>query len=141
MGPVKRLLRLTPAEAGLLARAWVALASTRLALWWRRTAEVDAPSRTAPAPPPGPAASGAVPPPEVRAVAWAVTHAARLIPAATCLTQAIAARRLLAARGIASQVRVGVARGGDGRLLAHAWLEHDGATVLGGTDRDYAPLR
>jgi hypothetical protein len=137
MPSLRRLLRLTPSEVALLASAWSALAATRLTLSWRGTAHLDAP----PAQPGAPGAPSAMDRDEVRRVTWAVTHAARLVPAATCLTQAIAARRLLAQHGVRSDLRIGVARAGDGRMQAHAWLECDGTTILGHSEREYAQLR
>jgi hypothetical protein len=43
----------------------------------------------------------------------------------TCLPRGLCLRLLLARRGIAGILRIGVARDGE-RLLAHAWIEHDG---------------
>jgi hypothetical protein len=64
-------------------------------------------------------------------VARRVRRAARLVPRATCLSQAIAARVLLASSGRASQVRFGVTAPTGSRLEAHAWLECDGEVVIG----------
>ena len=137
MPSLRRLLRLTPSEVALLASAWSGLAAARLSLSWRGTAPLDAPpARPSPSGDPSVTDQG-----EVRRVTWAVRHAARLVPAATCLTQAIAARRLLARRGIRSDLRIGVARESDGKMRAHAWLECDGVTILGQADREYAQLR
>ena len=71
---------------------------------------------------------------------WAIRTAAARIPGATCLTQALAAKYQLERSGHNAQLHLGVAKE-DGRLLAHAWLECDGETVLGGEIADrYAPL-
>lgn len=67
---------------------------------------------------------------EVTEVVRGVERAARRIPGATCLSQALTAWLMLRRRSIASTLRIGVARA-DARLSAHAWLEHDGAIVLG----------
>lgn len=69
-------------------------------------------------------------------IAWAVTTAARFVPKATCLTQALAAQRLLRAAGHPSTIRIGVAREDDGRFLAHAWLMSGDHVVIGGAARD-----
>ena len=63
-------------------------------------------------------------------LARAVETAARPIPAATCLTQALAAQILLARNGHASTLRIGVLTA-NGRFKAHAWLEHAGRIVIG----------
>jgi hypothetical protein len=80
--------------------------------------------------------------PPVTQLAWLVTVAGRYSPAtATCLTEALALSWLLSRRGIATNIRIGVAhRHGD--LAAHAWLEQDGRVILGKEDAAaYAPLR
>jgi hypothetical protein len=63
-------------------------------------------------------------------VAWAITNAARFVPRATCVTQALAARILLARRGFASEVCYGVGRPRE-RVIAHAWLESGGRVIVG----------
>jgi transglutaminase superfamily protein len=63
-------------------------------------------------------------------VEWAISVASRIVPAATCLTQALALHRLLARFGYASVVQVGVQRC-DGHFSAHAWVEHEGQSFLG----------
>ena len=65
-------------------------------------------------------------------LAWAVSAAARRIPRATCLTQALALQALLTREGHDASLRLGVARGELGSLEAHAWLESGGRVVIGG---------
>lgn len=66
-----------------------------------------------------------------RDVGWAVTRAARYVPfRAVCLPQAMAARAMLARRGIASTLHFGAAPGDDS-VLAHAWLDAGGIEVTG----------
>jgi hypothetical protein len=67
---------------------------------------------------------------EVLRVNRAISRAARLVPQATCLTQALTMHTLLGRRGIVTQLRIGVTKEPNGRLLAHAWLERDGATLM-----------
>jgi hypothetical protein len=66
-------------------------------------------------------------------IAWAVNAAARLVPARTCLTDALAADVMLCRRGYQSFLRIGVKKrkGGAGPLEAHAWVESDGSIVAG----------
>jgi hypothetical protein len=64
-------------------------------------------------------------------LAWAVRAAARRVPSASCLTQALALQTLLGEVGIGADLRIGVARDPDGAFRAHAWLEHDGRVVIG----------
>lgn len=58
-----------------------------------------------------------------------------------CLSQALAARWLLARDGYPTTLHLGVRQGAAG-IEAHAWLEHDDRIVLGGTDSRalYVPL-
>ena len=76
-------------------------------------------------------------------IAWAVRHAARPVPFAHCLTQALALQYLLARQGSESVIRVGMLAGGDGTIDAHAWVLHEGQVLIGGNDRSlssYATL-
>ena len=73
---------------------------------------------------------------ELRRVSWGVRNAARVVPGASCLTQALAAQFLLARLGCRSQIQVGVKQDSEGRVLAHAWLISDGRVVVGGSPRE-----
>jgi len=78
---------------------------------------------------------------------WAVLAGARRIPQATCLTQTIALRLLLALSGRPSQIRIGVAKDAEGRFQSPAWLEYQNKVLLGGhedlalPDHDHDPSR
>jgi Transglutaminase-like superfamily len=65
-------------------------------------------------------------------VIWAVTVASQYVPAATCLTQALATQVLLSRRGHPASLHIGVARSDTGDFLAHAWVECQGKVVIGG---------
>jgi hypothetical protein len=75
-------------------------------------------------------------------IGWAVETAARIVPTAkNCLVRAIAAREMLARRGVGSQIRLGVAKNSPDILSAHAWLECGGMIVTGeGEHRSYAAM-
>jgi hypothetical protein len=64
-------------------------------------------------------------------VQWAVEHAQRVIPDATCLPQAVTAEALLTRAGHPVLLRIGVMRTAAGRFLAHAWAESEGRIVVG----------
>ena len=65
-------------------------------------------------------------------IGWAVTRAARHVPfGAVCLPQAMAAKVMLARRGIASVMHFGTMRGETLSLSAHAWLDATGVEVTG----------
>jgi Transglutaminase-like superfamily len=59
--------------------------------------------------------------PQIDRMAWLVEVASRLTWL-RCLPRSLALTRVLARRGVASDVRIGV-RTKDGKLLAHAWVE------------------
>jgi Transglutaminase-like superfamily len=67
-------------------------------------------------------------------IAWSIGSAARIVPRATCLTQALAGEVLLRRAGYPAEVKIGVAKGPTGKLEAHAWVESDGRIVIGDHD-------
>lgn len=69
-------------------------------------------------------------------VSWAVRVVSRFIPSATCLAQALALQTLLSREGIHSDLAIGVARGDESGIAAHAWLEVDGTVMIGGEERN-----
>jgi hypothetical protein len=112
---------LTTVERRLLCEAFVMVVRARVVLSivpWRRLPEsmrVRAPStRVAPNP---------------DRLEWAVRNAARLVPCASCLTQALALHRLFSFYRYQSVVQVGV-RNADGQFTAHAWVETEGRSRL-----------
>ena len=136
MKRVRQFAELTGQERGLLLRAVVLVAGVRLALWtvpfrWVRLVL---------------GARRAVSPNleviRVKRLAWAVQAAARRIPGASCLTQALALQYLLARAGESAEVHIGVAKDAARGFEAHAWLEHRGAILVGdnGELERYAPI-
>lgn len=70
-----------------------------------------------------------------------IERSAKLVPGATCLTQSLAARLLLARAGFDATLRFGVRRNATGDFEAHAWVESGGKVVgpeLPATD--FSPL-
>lgn len=72
-------------------------------------------------------------------VTWAANAVGfRILPKRPCLTQALVAQFLLRLRGdTTTTMHIGVAKGDEGELLAHAWLEHAGRVIIGGTASPY----
>ncbi len=65
-------------------------------------------------------------------IAWAICAVSRYLPGArSCLVQSLAAQAMLARRGFASRLRIGVAKDENRRLRAHAWVECDGKILIG----------
>lgn len=126
-----RFLRRRPSNQLFFFRCLVVVAATRVGLsvvgyrrisgWFSMRGEPRAPA-----------------PVELGRVAWGVRAASRLIPGATCLTQALAGQYLLGRAGIASTVRIGVNASGDKGFAAHAWLVSDSTILLGAATEDPA---
>lgn len=75
-------------------------------------------------------------------ITWAVQAACRNTPGLkTCLARALATQLLLARHGYPALLHIGVVRGEQGQLQAHAWVETEGKVVIGGAELErYAPL-
>ena len=132
MRRLRRFLDLPAAERDLLVRALLLVGLVRLGLWLlpfqtlRRLL-----ARAARTPLPGDVAGH----PSPERVVWAVEAASRYVPETrTCLVQALAARVLLVRRGHQVRLRIGVTKSKEGRLEAHAWVESEDRSILGGED-------
>jgi hypothetical protein len=69
-------------------------------------------------------------------VSLKVRAVSQYVPAATCLAQALTLQALLSREGIHSDLAIGVARGDEAGIAAHAWLEIDGMAIIGGEERE-----
>lgn len=67
-------------------------------------------------------------------ISWAIGSAGRLVPASTCLAQALAAQVIMRRHGYDPVIRVGVCKGKTGEFGAHAWVESGGKVVAGGSE-------
>jgi hypothetical protein len=68
----------------------------------------------------------------VQRIDWAIGRASHWVPGSRhCLTQALVAKVLLAHVGLATQLRIGVAKDPSGLLKAHAWLESERMPIFG----------
>ncbi len=135
----RRFLRRTPADRGLLLRAFalhIAIAAFLRIVSFGQLSRVLGVGHDAA----GHGVSddaGAI-----RGAVWAVRQVVAFCPfGRTCLTEALTAAVLLRRAGQRDvQLRFGVAPNGAGRIAAHAWLEHRGTIVLGESARAYATL-
>src|SRR5690242_17640240 len=96
LNSIRRFARRSKSERALFLKAFLLLSSVRTALWvlsFNRLCKLFA-GRDAQR---GTASSNANA--SVQDVVWAVTAASRYVPGATCLTQAVAAQRLLTQSG------------------------------------------
>ena len=135
---VAKFRQLTGQERWLLAQAWLLLLLSDLALrvFPFRTILHDCRRQQKP--------QGQQPVdlsvPALR-IAWLVEKAGQYCPLGTsCLKEALVLSRLLARRGVPTQLRIGVGRQAEA-FAAHAWLEQDGRVILGDRNiEEYAPL-
>jgi hypothetical protein len=118
---------LAPASLVVVAVTRVALTCFSLAVLRQRMLPAAPPTRYDPA--------------EVRRVALSVRIASCFIPFASCLTQAQSCQILLARRGIASTLCLGVRENGRGGAGAHAWLVCQRRLVLGGAPERIVAFR
>ncbi len=85
-------------------------------------------------------------PVDVARLSWAINAAAARAPwRADCLVRAMAASRWLRRVRLQPRFHLGVAKGAEGELAAHAWLTcrdsaHREIAVTGGDGADFAPL-
>ena len=117
---VRQIASLDANDWYLLTHAWASVARVMIAMWAQPLRHL-------------PRSDGTIRQmwnrPPLHRLEWAVRVASRAVPHATCLTQALALQRLLARHGYVSIVQVG-ACSVDGRFVAHAWVEHDGHSLL-----------
>jgi len=74
-------------------------------------------------------------------ICWAVAAAAQYVPAATCLTQALAAQVLLTRAGVQCRSYIGVRRDAAGIFAAHAWVACGDRVVVGARGHEeFTPL-
>jgi hypothetical protein len=132
---LQKYLRLTADERRLLRQAAFWLLKMRILL---STAPYERAQRLADQPQtasPDPLLTG-------KTIGRAVDRAAKAIPRATCLVKALAAQAMLTRAGFRPTLELGVARSATKEFEAHAWLELDGAIVVGGQERaKFAALR
>ena len=126
-----KFARLDAADKRLVGRALVSLVRVRVLLWTRPWRQIRASVG-------GSLHAGAARP-DVRRLAWAIHAASRWVPAATCLTRALALQRLLYEFGYDAIVQVGIQHV-NGAFTAHAWTEHNGRPLLD-PPADLAPYR
>lgn len=128
MKSLSKLFLLEPLERRLLLRAGLLLWAIRLGLWLlplstlhrlvaklRRMEPILSQADSA----------------NIEKIVWSVAVASHYVPAATCLTQALAGQILLAQYGEPALLQIGVAKNEAGKLEAHAWVESRGRIVIG----------
>ena len=127
MNRLRRFVLRPSVERRLVARAVLLLALLRAALWRypARTLRDRLAAR-------GPQPVGPTP----EQIGWAVRSAARYVPGATCLVQAVAASILLSRAGRPAVLQIGVAKPNRSTLSAHAWVESEGVVVVGDGEHD-----
>jgi hypothetical protein len=127
-----RFLRLDAADQGLLIRCASVLVAMQFGLWIltvrRLHAFVTGAAHRR-------QASFAARRHSPERIEWAIRTAARYLPGATCLPQALAAQYMLTCAGHPAMLHIGFAAPKGDKLAGHAWVECDGAIVLDGGGR------
>jgi hypothetical protein len=78
---------------------------------------------------------------QLEEIADAVQTAARYVPRATCLTQALALQSMLTRHGHPSSLHIGVEKEQGRPFGAHAWVQSGERILIGGGQSErYAPL-
>lgn len=126
----RKAARLPLSSWGTMARVFPVVFAVRVALWvlpYRIATRLFEPKGISTAPKGNPHST-------LRVVAWTGRTFLRDRP---CLTQAMAARWLLARDGYHTDLKIGAAMV-EGSFRAHAWLEANGTVVLGGERSGHA---
>jgi len=133
----RRVIRCLADDRGLLISALALVSAIRLGLWVFPVRTVGhVLGRFVPRVP-GNALDPSVP----GRVARAVARGSRVVPDASCLTQALAAQVLLERHGLPTRLHIGVVRDSGHAVRAHAWVESRGVTVIGGAmSGEWSPL-
>lgn len=126
MGRLRRFFRLPYRDKKLLGKSLFLILVIRLGLWVLPFNVLDR-------------ALGAAEPVKNEAADWAtikrvvrcVRYCSRIVPYASCLTQALVTRVLLRMDGQPSDLKIGVEKDGNQKFAAHAWIEVDGRIVIG----------
>src|SRR5260370_37815057 len=121
MGRVRKFWRLPTSDRSLLLKATALLWSVTVGLWLLPLGALRRLLRRATGAKVAPGGHG----PTKDRIIWAMATAQRLVPRATCLSRALAAEVLLARSGDHADILIGVAKTGEGRLEADAWLARD----------------
>jgi hypothetical protein len=126
MRRMKRFLQLSKAERVILLQAVLLLILVRFALRWLSLSRVQKLV--------GRAARHSKRVCAAHRIAWAIQTAARFIPGATCLTQALAAQALLTRHGYNPSLTIGVMKDEQRGFEAHAWLTCHEQILVGGPE-------
>jgi hypothetical protein len=77
----------------------------------------------------------AVDPMPAEQLAWAIDVAGHLVPGGGhCLSQALALQVFLVRRGYKAKICFGIQKPERSALMAHAWVEHNGVVLIGGSN-------
>jgi Transglutaminase-like superfamily len=131
---MRKLIELPPTDRRLLASAIVAVIRARITVTFvpvRKILQLVIPWTEA-----------VLADTDAAKIGWAVETAGRIVPTGdNCLVKAIAARAMLARRGVSSRLRLGIAKNSPDILLGHAWLECGDRIITGeGESRRYAAM-
>lgn len=67
----------------------------------------------------------------IETIIWAVEVSSHYMLGVKCLARALTCQVFMSRHGYTSNLCIGVAKGQEGELKAHAWLENQGQVVIG----------
>lgn len=70
-------------------------------------------------------------------IGWIVIKASKMTPwQSKCLVQALTAQRMLKSKGVPTTIYLGVKKGKDNTMLAHAWVRCGRYVITGGANKN-----
>ena len=137
---LRKFLALPKSEQALLVESWWGLLIMNLRLRWLRFARIRQEAGRVEGV--SPRRSGRPTRQQIDRIAWSVEVAARQhLHPMHCLVRSLTLQRLLARRGVATELKLGVSKEQES-LAAHAWVELDGEPISerGPVEARYLPL-
>lgn len=137
---LRKFLALPKSEQALLVESWWGLLIMNLRLRWLRFARIRQEAGRVEGV--SPRRSGRPTQQQIDRIAWSVEVAARQhLRPMHCLVRSLTLQRLLARRGVATELKIGVSKEQES-LAAHAWVELDGEPISerGLVEARYLPL-
>jgi hypothetical protein len=131
---MRKFIMLPAADRGLLLSAIVSVVKARARVTFVPVREILKPV--------APRTEAVLADADAARISWAVETAGRVVPTGkNCFVRAIAGREMLARRGVASQIRLGIAKNSADSITGHAWLECGDRIITGeGEHLSYAPM-
>ena len=70
-------------------------------------------------------------------IIWAIETVSHYVPKSTCLVKSFTTQILLSEHGYNPELHIGVAKGNEKKVEAHAWVESEGQIIMGESEQNY----